>query len=75
MNIEKSRAAAKDAIQNGYKMIFDDTEERYSYFALKAGDTSEIPRSELNEMINSGKPMPILEIKEKIHVASQPPTV
>lgn len=71
MNIEKSRSPAGNEIQNGYKMIFDDTEENYVYFALKAGDMREIPRTELIEMIQSGKPMPILEIKEKIRAASQ----
>ena len=71
MNFEKFGASSGQTTRNGYKMIFDDTEEKYSYFALKAGDASEIPRSELIEMIQSGKPMPIIEIKEKIHAASQ----
>jgi len=71
MNIEKSRSPAGNEIQNGYKMIFDDTEEKYVYFALKTGDMREIPRTELIEMIQSGKPMPILEIKEKFRAASQ----
>ena len=65
MNLEKSDTAVGDTTQNGYKMIFDDTEEKYIYFALKAGDMNEIPRSELLEIIKSRKPMPVIEIKEK----------
>ncbi len=70
MNFEKSDIQVGDTTQNGYKMIFDDIEEKYVYFVLKTGEMKEIPRNELLEMIKSGKPMPIIEIKEKIYATS-----
>ncbi len=74
MNFEKSDIQVGDTTQNGYKMIFDDIEEKYVYFVLKTGEMKEIPRNELLEMIKSGKPMPIIEIKEKIYATSLPAT-
>lgn len=70
MNFEKFDIQVGDTTQNGYKMIFDDIEEKYVYFVLKTGEMKEIPRNELLEMIKSGKPMPIIEIKEKIYATS-----
>jgi hypothetical protein len=71
MNLETSDTKVKDTSQDGYEMIFDDVEQKYSYFVLKSGESKEIPREELLEMIKSGKSMPVIEIKEKFHVASK----
>lgn len=67
MNFENSRTK----IQNGYRMIFEDAEEKYVYIALNGNGAEEIPRNELIELIQSGKPLPVIEIKEKIYAASQ----
>lgn len=67
MNFEESDMQAGDFVQHGYKSIFDDTEQKNSYFVLKAGEMKEIPRNELLEMIKSTKFMPVIEIREKIY--------
>lgn len=61
MNFKKSYRE----IQDGYQMIFDDAEEKFVYIALNGGATREIPRNKLIELIQSGKPMPVIEIIEK----------
>jgi len=71
LNFENSDTQIGDTTQNGYQIILDDTEEKYRYFALRAAETNEIPRNELIEMIKSGKPMPVIEIKEKVYAVSQ----
>jgi hypothetical protein len=70
MNFEETDSYIENIGQNGYKMIFDDIEQKYIYFVLKAGESKEIPRDELLEIIKSGKPMPVIEIREKFYAAS-----
>ncbi|HEY0426412.1 MAG TPA: hypothetical protein VGC76_01275 [Pyrinomonadaceae bacterium] len=67
MNFEELDTRAGDFVQYGYKTIFDDIEQKYSYFILKAGEMKEIPRNELIEMIKTTSSMPVIEIREKIY--------
>ena len=69
MNFKEPDSQSGNSNQNGYKIIFEDIEQKYIYFVLKAGEMREIPRNDLVEMIKSGKPMPIIEIKENFNAA------
>ena len=71
MNFENFDTQDRKTTQHGYEMIFDDIEENYIYFVLRAGDMIEISRSELLEMIKGGKPMPVIEIREKTFALSR----
>ncbi|MDQ6786203.1 MAG: hypothetical protein M3033_05220 [Acidobacteriota bacterium] len=65
MNREQINKHTENKIPRGYQMIFDDTEEKFIYFALGSGVEKEIPRKELLEIIESGKSIPLLEIKKR----------
>ena len=72
MNTQKCNEHTEYAKQKGYKIIFEDTEQKYDYFVLKGSQTKKILRGELIEMINAGKTMPVIEIREKSFEASKP---
>lgn len=66
MNFEQSEKTQTNNISSGYKMIIEDTEEKYIYLTYKNGNPQETPREELLEIIKSGKPIPLLEIRKRI---------
>lgn len=65
MNPEQISSSSKSKIPKGCQIIFDDTEENFVYRALKGSDTKEIARKKLIEFIESGKPVPLLEIRTR----------
>ncbi len=65
MNTEQIRQHSAGVVPEGYQMIMDDVDEQYIYLSLKRGDMKETTRQELVEIIESGKPLPPLEIRKR----------
>ena len=65
MNYEQTNKQSSDGAFSGYQFILDDVEEKYIYLTLRGGDEQETPREELIEIIKSGKPIPLLEIRKR----------
>jgi hypothetical protein len=65
MNYDDNNKQSSDSAFLGYQFIIDDIEEKYIYLTLKGGERRETPREELIEIIKSGKPVPILEVRKR----------